>query len=832
MSEILLVQQPAKESNSKVWFNGKWENADQAGIPVKEAGKIKPSDLPDVAIVPKWDINESYRKYQLVSRSNMIYKALGDIPAGTDFQVVNTDAVEFAGWTLVSNPNESAVMKSYNELVAENHLFKVGEVITNNNVLYQVVQQNVAASIFNESFFTPLKTNTVLGGFEIAKSYKAGTLIIYGVAESVWVATKDVPSGNIFNAGKEWVRVNESDVQLITKFSRLPNVTTKPANAPKEYYDYDLKLMMLYRNDGSWAQYDGIKETIIFPTNPTNGQAFTSTMGNTYQYDATNYYWKLTASSSTGTARSHLFAKLASTASAQTLNSVLTLTTVRSVGDSIARGTGTQIALRYGYTYKITYNVSASSLGTSWARWGIYNDTLSNWIPEQMYASIWGSTAYTNTPVGVVYITPTENNMISLRCAYSGQNHNIVGGGENSNDGGDTWILVEEVDGSNITDKRSTVVLEGERIDFLLARLTSTYNAPGNNTPFDLPFNVNVTSIGEVVNNNGVFTLKANKTYELVADIMTNIQSSGRVGFAWVDSNNNRLAGTYGGKVPPNSTETFSPQSIARSIITPSADMQVKVRVNYDTGGAHTIYPDDNSLGSSYAMIRQLGSSKVITEVVNSGVGDPKNFVTRDTTNAYSPTKHVVDFYFQSYTSTLPAADVALRCGSTDPEKRARFWFLLQKFGAVVGGTDNDTFFDGVFGGVQFETNKQTTLNNAGMMTNSIYTGSVGDVDPIAAATATTEWYKLVLGRDAANNIWFVPVTVYYLDGAAAGATGSFGIKYYNTANTWVNSDSPASLPKLISATGFTAGTATTDNNLIAGGQPALQYLPHRLELA
>ncbi|AAQ17682.1 hypothetical protein Aeh1ORF025c [Aeromonas phage Aeh1] len=668
-------------------------------------------------------------------------------------------------------------------------------------------------------------------GFEIDRQYYTGDLVRYGLAEAVYICTKNVSPGQIFNAGKEWVRLGTVDMNQSYTSYRLTNSYSVPTFGVKIYFDMNLNQVLLHRPDNSWADYDGKMETITFPSNPANNATYTSPIGNSYQFVLATRYWKLTSSSATGTARGHMFAKLSATALAQTLNSILSLTTVRSVGDNIARGNGTQIALRSGYTYKITYNISASGLGTSWARWGVFNDTTASWPADQMYASIWGSTAYTNTPVGIAYITPTENNMISLRCAYSGQNHNIVAGGENSNDGGDTWILVEEIDGSNIVDNRSTVILEGDRTDFLLARFTTGYSAAGTNTQFDLPFAFNVTSIGEVVNNNGVFTLKANKTYELVCDVFTSLGANGRFAYTWVDSANNRLPGTYGGKVAATSTENFSTQSIARSIVTPTADMQVKVRVTYDTGGGHTIYGDDNSLGSSYAMIRQIGSSKVVTEVVNTGVGDPKNFVTRDTTNVYSPTKHVVDFYFQSYVNTLPASDIALRCGSTDPEKRARFWFLIQKFGAVVGGTDNDTFFDGAFAGVQFETNKQSTLNNAGFIVNNIYTGGQGDVDPVAAATVPTEYYKLILGKDAAGNIWFVPVTVYYLDGAAAGATGSFGIKYYTTANTWQTAGA-VELPKLISATGFASGTATTDNNLISGAAPALQYLPHRLELA
>lgn len=100
---------------------------------------------------------------------------------------------------------------------------------------------------------------------------------------------------------------------------------------------------------------------------------------------------------------------------------------------------------------------------------------------------------------------------------------------------------------------------------------------------------------------------------------------------------------------------------------------------------------------------------------------DPKNFITRDTSNEYNYKKHIIDYYFQSYTSSLTQPAIALRCGSIDAEKRSRFWFLFQKFGNNVGGMGNSSFFDGVFYGIQYETNKQVSLNNAGAINIDTY---------------------------------------------------------------------------------------------------------------
>ncbi|ADM79997.1 hypothetical protein phiAS5_ORF0154 [Aeromonas phage phiAS5] len=135
--------------------------------------------------------------------------------------------------------------------------------------------------------------DTVIHGFEISKAYATGSLVIYGLSENVWVCIKAVSPGSIFNAGQEWVRINDTTTTLMNKSGRQTNSYVKPVNAPKEYYDTELKLMMLHRNDNSYAQFDGIKETITFPTSPTNAQTFTTTVSkNVYEYDATNLYWK------------------------------------------------------------------------------------------------------------------------------------------------------------------------------------------------------------------------------------------------------------------------------------------------------------------------------------------------------------------------------------------------------------------------------------------------------------------------------------------------------------------------------------------------------------
>ncbi|ADM79996.1 hypothetical protein phiAS5_ORF0153 [Aeromonas phage phiAS5] len=560
---------------------------------------------------------------------------------------------------------------------------------------------------------------------------------------------------------------------------------------------------------------------------------------------------KTTAGGST-TQRSMMLATRNSEQTGMTTNSVWSLdTTNKVVGDNITRN-GATITLREKRTYKITFKMEPASVTSgNWVRYGIFNVTTASWQPNQSYASHWqgnstGTSGYGPNGTGIVFIDTTVQTDIQMRCIYAGNSHNIRGGLDTTSDAGDSYILVEEISGDEIIDARNTVILQGDRVDYLMAKLSTNLTGAGTSTQYDLPFNSNVVSIGEVVNNNGVFRLKANKTYELLADVFTNIGGSGRFAYAWHDVNNVRLSGTIGAKVAAPSTENFAPQNIARTVITPSVDMDVKVRVTYDTGGSHTIYADDPSLGSSYAIVKQLGSSKVTTSEIVVSPNDPKNYWTRDVINPnYDVSKHLTDWYFATFIGDLSSMAVALKVGESAAEKQARAWYLYQKFNTYLCGTiDNDNTFDGLLGEAGRVMNTVPAMMNAGRFGGNAINGmALSDVDPTltsgsgttpAPTGSATEYFKLCLGRDNANNIhWITVCPMKYWDTSAQREIPSLmvGLAFWN-GSAWAFPGGGGVIP-VYSATSFIGtGTATQSNNICLSGSPIVQYLPHRLELA
>ncbi|MGG5825912.1 hypothetical protein [Aeromonas salmonicida] len=199
MTDILLTPQPEKQAISKVWFDGKWENADQAGIPVKENGKIKQSDLPDVPmIVDKWDQEKSYKRGQVIMYQDSLYKALSDMPASPFFvqAMINTDT---NGFFLLSDPKANTIVKEYGNLRSENHLFKYGELIYNDGQLYRCIQETPNASISDLAYFTPIRSDSPTRDYSIGRSYEAGEFVMY--AGHVISANATIPTGIDFKWG-------------------------------------------------------------------------------------------------------------------------------------------------------------------------------------------------------------------------------------------------------------------------------------------------------------------------------------------------------------------------------------------------------------------------------------------------------------------------------------------------------------------------------------------------------------------------------------------------------------------------------------------------------
>ena len=88
----------------------------------------------------------------------------------------------------------------------------------------------------------------------------------------------------------------------------------------------------------------------------------------------------------------------------------------------------------------------------------------------------------------------------------------------------------------------------------------------------------------------GVFTLTAGKTYELESALYHSGAPNGYISYQWVDNTNVAIPGSQlAHNFSSNYTNTEGSQPIAKTIFTPSSDIQVKLRIITVIGGTATI---------------------------------------------------------------------------------------------------------------------------------------------------------------------------------------------------------------------------------------------------
>lgn len=116
----------------------------------------------------------------------------------------------------------------------------------------------------------------------------------------------------------------------------------------------------------------------------------------------------------------------------------------------------------------------------------------------------------------------------------------------------------------------------GSSKSFMMAKTNATTSFPS--VPVDIDFDTVVASYGSdiTVDTNGVFTLKASKTYKLEAEIVCSSTGTGQLTYAWVNSSNTELVANTGRGIIEGDTDYT--HGMANIIYSPSVDTQVKVR--------------------------------------------------------------------------------------------------------------------------------------------------------------------------------------------------------------------------------------------------------------
>lgn len=257
--------------------------------------------------------------------------------------------------------------------------------------------------------------------------------------------------------------------------------------------------------------------------------------------------------------------------------------------------------------WEITYDIySANSTNLSTFNRFILTDNLNNVVPNsQSSMSGVGSSIYYNT-TQTVRITTTGATTYKMRwCVFSASTATIYNGTLNSA-GVNSKISWKKISGF--------VPVSGQSVDYLYARYTNNQVISAGNT--DL--NGFVTNVGNVANASGVFTLIANKTYNLEARVYTGASTGGTTNgyfiYKWVDAVTNNPLDINGGSAISDwggaTSSTWNTQNNATLIYTPTTNQTVKLRITTLNGFANiTVVSGNGANAETSVTITQLGSS-------------------------------------------------------------------------------------------------------------------------------------------------------------------------------------------------------------------------------
>jgi hypothetical protein len=163
----------------------------------------------------------------------------------------------------------------------------------------------------------------------------------------------------------------------------------------------------------------------------------------------------------------------------------------------------------------------------------------------------------------------------------------------------------------------------GQTVEYGLARYTGADGAALNNSAL---VSFDATAAGNLTWSANKFTLKANKTYELESSLAIYASSPSAGRFQIYDYTNskslaNGLFISQGG----SGTNFPNANTPMKSIVTPTTDIQIGIKLEGSYGAAPGIIGNTSILGiyassnTSYFMVKQIGSSAIVSPWVLSG---------------------------------------------------------------------------------------------------------------------------------------------------------------------------------------------------------------------
>lgn len=164
----------------------------------------------------------------------------------------------------------------------------------------------------------------------------------------------------------------------------------------------------------------------------------------------------------------------------------------------------------------------------------------------------------------------------------------------------------------------------GQSVEYGIARYTGADGASLSANAI-VPFDA--TALGNLTWSGNKFTLKANKTYELESYLAVWHASAGVAGIFQIYNYTNSEVLASGLYISINGSGGYNVNGNGpmRTVITPSSDIEVGVRISTAYGGWPSIVGSTNTIGASgaanqsYLLVKQIGSSAIINPWVLKG---------------------------------------------------------------------------------------------------------------------------------------------------------------------------------------------------------------------
>jgi hypothetical protein len=273
-----------------------------------------------------------------------------------------------------------------------------------------------------------------------------------------------------------------------------------------------------------------------------------------------------------------------------------------SAGQSISLNTTNgKITLAAGNTYRLVAavpNFSGSRPAFMW-----YNETSSSYIgsASNAYSPTDGASGVgASGGIAEVIITPNVSTVLSFRLLSSLSSGSITVGGiaDFSTTGSYPWFEAQVISGN--------APVTGQSVDYVSTSLSNSYSNVGSGYDIvlqqlnggNIPYNTST----------GVYTLTANKTYMMQAQLRVNTASvsNAYLQYTWVDATTNTplVSNSEALSASSSSGAGYGSKEVVQIIYTPTTNQTIKLRSTGTTGTQSIV------MGS--AVITQIGSSAII----------------------------------------------------------------------------------------------------------------------------------------------------------------------------------------------------------------------------